>query len=78
MNLMLAILQLVFCGSVTIFEYKRKSIGVFLWAILLVIFAIPHFVGIVSNVNKYSEEILIKASLFFLAFQGKTWFSLFR
>ena len=69
MSLVLATLQLVFCGSIAVYEYKKKSIGVFLWAILLVIFAIPHFLGIVSNVNEYSEEILLQASLFFLAFQ---------
>ena len=69
MNLLLAISQLILCVVITIFEYKKRSIGMFLWAILLVIFSIPHFIGICMAANIYDKSVLQEASLFFIAFQ---------
>lgn len=68
MNIVLAIVQLILCIFLAIYEYKNKSISVFFWAVIIVIFSIPHLLGIIFQNTEYSTEIMIKASIFVILF----------
>lgn len=69
MNLILSLIQLFVCIGINLKEYKNKSISIFFWAILLVIFSIPHTISVIFGYNIYGKDTAIKASLFFLGFQ---------
>lgn len=69
MNLILSLIQLFVCMGINLKEYKNKSISIFFWAILLVIFSIPHTISVILGYNIYGKDTAIKASLFFLGFQ---------
>jgi hypothetical protein len=68
MNLLLSVAQLTSIIGITLYEYKRKYLSVFLWATLIIMFGIPHFLGIVSNNTDYNEIVMIQASIFVLLF----------
>ncbi|MDK2811635.1 MAG: hypothetical protein PWR27_2344 [Petroclostridium sp.] len=68
MNTLTATAQLISIILNCVYEYKNKSLSVFLWAVLLVMFGIPHFISVVFSITEYSEDILIKASFFVLLF----------
>lgn len=68
MNLLLSVAQLSSIVGITLYEYKKKYLSVFLWATLMIMFGIPHFLGIATKNTGYGENIMIKASLFVLLF----------
>jgi hypothetical protein len=68
MNFLLAFLQLVLIVTICIYEYKKKYISIFLWATLLVMFGFPHFLAVVTNNMLFSEDVMIKASIFVIMF----------
>lgn len=69
MLVILGILQLLLCIIILIYEYNNKSISVFFWAVLLLLFNIPHLLEIVVGITKYSESVFLKASIFVIGFE---------
>ncbi len=68
MSIFLATIQLISIILITLYEYKKKYLSVFLWATLLVMFGIPHFLSVILDNVKYSNEVMIDASIFVLLF----------
>lgn len=68
MNFLLSFVQLITIIVICIYEYKKKFASVFLWATLLVMFGLPHFLSVIFDKMEYNNEIMIKASLFVIVF----------
>lgn len=68
MIFLLGIIQLITIIFICIYEFKKKSIAVFMWAILLVMFGIPHFISTLTNSFYFSIETMNTASLFVILF----------
>lgn len=68
MVLLLGILQFIIIAVICIYELKRKSVSVFLWAVLLVMFGIMHMLSILLNTYEYSTDTMNEASLFVILF----------
>lgn len=68
MIFLLGIIQLVAIINICIFEFKQKSIAIFMWAILLVMFGIPHFICTLTNSFYFSIDTMNTASLFVILF----------
>jgi len=68
LNVILGILQLILMFIIFMYELRKKSAAVFLWATLLVMFGIMHFITTLVHSASYSDEVLIKASLFSIGF----------
>ena|SRR5690554_5830628 len=66
--IILGFLQFLFVFAITIYELKKKSPVVFLWAVLLIMFGIPHFLSVASGEIEYSKEVMNTASIFVLLF----------
>lgn len=67
-NILLATLQLITIIIISIYEYRRKSIALFLWATLLLMFGFPHILSIITGTSNYNDNIMIKASIFVILF----------
>ena len=67
-NIVLGVMQLISIIFVSIYEYNKKSIAVFLWATLLVMFGIPHVLSILTGTFDYGDDVMIKASIFVVLF----------
>lgn len=70
MNFILGLIQLLTIGSVAIYEYKNGSLSMYLWATLLVMFGIPHFVATLTEIYIFPQDVYIQASLFVIIFNG--------
>lgn len=68
MNLFFAIIQFIIIAVILIMEVEWKSPGMFLWATLFLMFGFSHLFDILLDTSEYSEAVLIKASLFVIAF----------
>lgn len=68
MNILLGFFQLITIVIICIYEYNQRSVAIFLWGTLLIMFGIPHILGIIINTNDYSQLIIIKASIFAILF----------
>lgn len=68
MVLLLGILQFIMISIICIYELRRKSVSVFLWAVLLVMFGIMHMFSILLNTYEYSVDTMNEASLFVILF----------
>ena len=68
--MVLALVQVILIAITAIYEYKKGSIGVFLWAMLLLNFAVPHLLTIVTGMEIYSSATYEKASLFAILTTG--------
>lgn len=68
MTLLLSLVQLILVVYITICEYLRNSAGVFLWAMLLLVFGIPHFLSSVFQKYNYDLWVYQKASYFVIVF----------
>lgn len=66
--MILAFVQAILITAVVLYEYKRGSIGVFLWAMLLLNFAIPHLFTVFTGAEIYSQNTYLEASLFVIVF----------
>ena len=53
---------------ITIFEYRRKSPTVFLWATLLLMFGLTHLFTVFISGYEYSSQVQIEASSFVIMF----------
>ena len=67
-NLVTAAFQLLIVGIISVLEFNRRSVSIFYWAMLLVIFSLPHFVSVLLGNTIYSNDTLTKASLFVIGF----------
>lgn len=67
-SIVLAFIQLLFIVITLFFEYKRKSSSIYLWAMLLVLFGIMHFITVVSNSDKFPLWVYDSASFFVIFF----------
>lgn len=64
----LGIMQLIMICITLIFEYKKKSISVFLWAMLLIIFGVTHLITCIIGSQIYSNEVLNISSCYTIIF----------
>lgn len=63
------LLQFIFILYATIYEYKKESSSVFMWAVLLVIFGLPHFLYSFRIIDiNYDDSTLIIAAFFVILF----------
>lgn len=68
MTQLLGIIQLVIIIAILLYEYKFKSISIFLWATLLVMFGIMHFFTVFFDNFPYPDTVLNEASIFVIGF----------
>ncbi|MBS4223348.1 O-antigen polymerase [Lederbergia citrea] len=68
MSIVLALSQLVSIIVIIIYEFKRKFLSIFLWATLLIMFGIPHFLSEILRQSKYDNDTMIQASIFVTLF----------
>ncbi len=68
MNIVMAFLQLVTILMIAYFEYKKGSLSIFLWATLLVMFGLPHFVSVLFGLYDYEPTVMMLASVFVILF----------
>jgi|LSQX01.2.fsa_nt_gb hypothetical protein len=67
-TVILASIQLFTIILLVLFEYHRRSLAVFLWATLLVMFGLPHTISAVTGVSQYPDYVLNEAALFVVMF----------
>ena len=67
-SILLAILQFVTIAAIAGYEYKIKSLSLFLWGTLLLMFGMPHLLVTLLGNSGYSDSIMVKASLFVIMF----------
>lgn len=70
MIVVLGILQFLIILIVCIYELRKKSVAVFLWAILLVMFGMMHLLAIITNSYLFSNETMNQASIFVILFSS--------
>ncbi|MHC5217993.1 O-antigen polymerase [Enterococcus sp. LJL128] len=68
MNELLSIIQLILVLFVTLKELEKRSISIFLWATLLILFSVPHFFSVMFKLNQYRVQTTISASVFVVIF----------
>ena len=64
LNTVLAFIQMTIIGMIIIWEYKSGFISVIMWAVLLLMFGLPHFIMCLTGNSVYSEHVILDASLF--------------
>lgn len=68
MTLILGILQFLVIIMLCIYELNKKSVAIFLWATLLIMFGITHLTSILIGSYVFSSETMNKASIFVILF----------
>lgn len=68
MSILLSFIQLISILVICIYEYKKQHISVFMWATLLIMFGLPHFISVVSGISIFKDLILLQASFFVISF----------
>ena len=68
MSATFGLIQMLLIGYIAYIETNKKSPVVFLWATLMVMFGVPHFVTTVVRDTVYSDVVLFEASLFVVCF----------
>lgn len=68
MEIILGAIQLILIVIICVYEFKRKSVSIFLWAVLLIMFGIMHFLSCLSSNTEYSNEVMNKASIYVVIF----------
>ena len=73
MLILLGLLQLIACIGLLVWEFNKRSVAIFFWGMLTIVFSFPHF--IVSLAGNYSckESSIATASLFVILFSGFYW-----
>lgn len=69
MTVILGILQLVSCAIILVYEYNRRSIALFFWGMICVVFALPHMVDVLAGGYSFSSQTMNTASLFVILFE---------
>lgn len=72
LSIFLAFPQLAVCLYIMYFEYKRRSCSVYLWAMLLVIFCLTHFLSVInySSSDRFPLWVYNAASIFVFFFNA--------
>lgn len=68
MVILLGLIQFIMISIICIYELKRKSVAVFLWAVLLIMFGIMHVFSTLSGMYEYSTDTMNESSLFVILF----------
>lgn len=68
LSVLLAILQCCLIIAIVLFEYKRRSVAVFLWAMLLLMFGVMHCYTVFSFSMDYPLWVYNNASIFVILF----------
>ena len=68
MTLILGILQFLAIIILCVYELNKKSVAIFLWATLLIMFGIMHLISILMGSYVFSRETMNKASIFVILF----------
>lgn len=68
MTILLGIAQLIICAFILIREYNRRSIALFFWGMICIVFALPHAIDIAVGDHLYSNSTMDTASLFVILF----------
>lgn len=67
-NVLLSVIQFILNIFVCCFEYKRGSLSVVLWGVLLIVFAFPHIIYVSFNQMTYPTWVYTQASAFVIFF----------
>lgn len=65
---LLGVIQFILIAINCIYELKKKSSAVFLWAVLLIMFGIPHMFSTLMGTYGYSFSTMKEASIFVILF----------
>jgi hypothetical protein len=68
MNAVMALFQFTTIAVIILYEYKRKSISIFLWATLMVMFGVPHLISVLFGLNNYEPTVTMIASMYAIMF----------
>lgn len=68
MSIILSLVQLITILTVCFYEYKSRSISIFMWATLLIMFGIPHFLSGITGIYLLNNSVMDKASIFVIMF----------
>lgn len=68
LSITLAIFQFLLITFISINEFKRRSVSVFLWAMLFVVFGLMHCVTVLSSEYDYPMWVYDSASVFVISF----------
>lgn len=68
LSIILGIFQLTTTIYILIYEYRRKSTGVFLWGMMLIIFSLTHFLNLFEAKKDYPLWVYDNASIFVFFF----------
>ena len=68
MTAALGILQLLICMLIVVHEYNRRSIALFFWGMVCVVFALPHAIDTFVGGYSFSDRTMETASLFVVLF----------
>lgn len=66
--ILLGFIQFILILIICIYELNRKSISVFLWATLFIMFGAMHLLSIITNSYNFSKETMNQASCFVILF----------
>ena len=64
----LGIIQFISIAGCCMYELKIKSSAVFLWAVLLIMFGIPHMLSAIMGTYSYTTSTMREASIFVILF----------
>lgn len=67
-SILLSSLQLILILYILLKEYRYQSVGVFLWAMLFVVFGLMHFETVIFSNHKYPLWVYNYASIFVILF----------
>ena len=70
---LLGIIQFIIITINCIYELKKKSSAVFLWAVLLIMFGIPHMLSTLMGTYNYTISTMKEASIFVILFNIVYW-----
>lgn len=66
--IILGLIQILLIFAIVIYEYNIKSISVFLWGTLGIMFGVMHFITTLFDEFEYSKSVLNEASIFVIGF----------
>lgn len=70
LSILAATIQCIVVVSIAVNEYNRRSVAVFLWAMILVIFSLPHFASVILDNTSYTDSTMLLASIFVVGFSA--------
>lgn len=68
MDIVLGLLQLLSICFIILIEHRKRSVSLFLWGMLFLMFGLPHFVAVLLRMYDYPVRIMNDASLFVILF----------